>query len=206
MENTSGQGSQAVIPDEIRGWNWGAFLLNWIWGLGNATYIALLMFVPLVNLIMPFVLGAKGNVWAWQNRKWPSIDAFKREQRIWSWVGALLYLGGISFVAALIFLIGAVMKGSDAYQLSLDQVQHNQQVIEVFGEPIEAGFFVTGQVQIQNSTGHADISYSIEGPKAEGTVHVLAEKDQGQWLFRQIVVEVEPNKRRINLVGQQTDI
>jgi len=26
-ENTSGQGRLAVIPEEIRGWNWGAFLL-----------------------------------------------------------------------------------------------------------------------------------------------------------------------------------
>ena len=69
MENTSGQGKQAVIPDEVRGWNWGAFLLNWIWGLGNSTFIALLMFVPVINLVMPFVLGVKGSSWAWQNRK-----------------------------------------------------------------------------------------------------------------------------------------
>jgi hypothetical protein len=34
MDNTSGQGVAAV-----------AFLLNWIWGIGNNTFIALLMFV-----------------------------------------------------------------------------------------------------------------------------------------------------------------
>ena len=30
------------IPPEIDRWNWGAFLLNWIWGVGNNTFIALL--------------------------------------------------------------------------------------------------------------------------------------------------------------------
>jgi hypothetical protein len=45
MDNTSGQGVGAVVPPEIDCWNWGAFLLNWIWGIGNNTFIALLMFV-----------------------------------------------------------------------------------------------------------------------------------------------------------------
>ena len=35
-----------AIPAEIKRWNWGAFLLNWIWGIGNQTYIALLALVP----------------------------------------------------------------------------------------------------------------------------------------------------------------
>ena len=202
MENTSGQGRRSVIPDEIRGWNWGAFLLNWIWGLGNATYIALLMFVPLVNLVMPFVLGIKGNTWAWQNRKWQSVEAFKREQRTWSWIAIALYVGGIAFITALIFFIGGIMKSSDAYKISLDQVQHHQQVIAVLGEPIEAGFFVGGEIKIHNSSGFADIFYHVEGPKAQGTVYVQAEKEKGHWIFQQLVVETEPDQRRIVLVGE----
>jgi hypothetical protein len=35
-----------TIPAEINRWNWGAFLLNWIWGIGNQTYIALLALIP----------------------------------------------------------------------------------------------------------------------------------------------------------------
>ncbi len=60
----SGLGKQSILPPELRRWNWGAFLLNWIWGNGNSVFIALLMCVPLVGFIMPFVLGAKGNKWA----------------------------------------------------------------------------------------------------------------------------------------------
>src|SRR5262249_11733907 len=33
IENTSGQGPSAPVPAAIDRWNWGAFLLNWIWGI-----------------------------------------------------------------------------------------------------------------------------------------------------------------------------
>src|SRR5450830_1204686 len=80
-ENTSGQGAAAIIPPELDHWNWGAFLLNWVWGIGNNTFIALLMFVPGVNIVMLFVLGVKGSEWAWRNKRWEDADHFKRVQR-----------------------------------------------------------------------------------------------------------------------------
>jgi hypothetical protein len=70
------------------------------------------------------------------------------------------------------------------------------------GEPIEAGFFVGGEVNIQGATGFANIFYNVEGPRAEGTVYVEANKDTGQWIFRKIAVEIKPDKRRIVLVGE----
>lgn len=103
VPNTSGQGRGAAIPPEIKGWNWGAFLLTVIWGVGNRVWISLLFLIPLVHLVMVFVLGAKGNEWAWQSKKWDSIEHFRRTQRSWrNWgIGlqvvnitvALLYYG-----------------------------------------------------------------------------------------------------------------
>lgn len=92
-ENTSGQGSSAQVPSEIMKWNWGAFLLNWIWGIGNNTYIALLALIPFVGLVMPFILGAKGNEWAWKNKRWKSLDDFKYAQSSWAIVGAIVAVG-----------------------------------------------------------------------------------------------------------------
>ncbi|MBI2771166.1 MAG: ribonuclease G [Burkholderiales bacterium] len=100
MENSSGQGKQAVVPPELKGWNFGAMLLNWIWGLGNGTYIALLMFVPFVNFVMFFVLGAKGNEWAWRNKKWDSVEHFQKVQKTWTTVSlVLLALGVVGGIA-----------------------------------------------------------------------------------------------------------
>jgi len=95
FNNTSGTGTMAEIPYEIRGWNWGAFFLNWIWGIGNNSLIALLCLVPIVNLVMIFVCGAKGNEWAWRNKRWQSIEHFKRVQKNWATVGLILFVIGI---------------------------------------------------------------------------------------------------------------
>jgi len=93
VENTSGQGSASVIPKEIKGWNWGAFLLNWILAIGNSVWIGLLSLVPYVGFVMAIVLGVKGNEWAWRYKRWDSIEHFKRTQRTWTWwgVGVLIF-------------------------------------------------------------------------------------------------------------------
>jgi hypothetical protein len=81
-----------TIPAEIDRWNWGAFLLNWIWGVGNNTYIALLTLIPFFGLIMLFVLGAKGSAWAWRNGRWDSVEHFKRAQRKWAIWGLVIWI------------------------------------------------------------------------------------------------------------------
>jgi len=90
----------------VRKWNWGAFLLTWIWGLGNKTYIALLGLIPVVNLVMAFVLGAKGSEWAWKNKKWESADQFTRVQGLWTAFGLGLYA---AYAVAMVLLIIALV-------------------------------------------------------------------------------------------------
>jgi hypothetical protein len=84
MENTSGQGETADIPREIICWNWGAFFLNWIWGIRNRTYIAFLCLLPIAGFVMMIILGMKGNEWAWQNKRWESVEQFQQVQKNWS--------------------------------------------------------------------------------------------------------------------------
>ena len=107
--NNSGGGKlfddSIAIPDEIKGWNWGAFLMPWLWPFTNKVWIGLLCLVPYVGGLVPFFLGAKGNEWAWKSRKWRSIDQFKAHQRGWAIAGlfigvptAWLYIAIITFI------------------------------------------------------------------------------------------------------------
>jgi hypothetical protein len=96
VENTSGMGKATILPPEIKGWNWGAFWLTWIWGIRNRTYIAFLTFIPYVGFVMPFILGAKGNKWAWQNQKWDSIEQYKASQKRWAMWGLIIFIIVIS--------------------------------------------------------------------------------------------------------------
>lgn len=108
-ENTSGQGSLAVVPKEIEGWNWGAFLLGWIWGIGNSVWISFLEFIPYIGWVMAFVLGVKGSEWAWRYKRWDSIEHFKSTQRNWTKWGIIVVCGGIVLVILIWIIIFTAM-------------------------------------------------------------------------------------------------
>jgi hypothetical protein len=97
-----------AVPAEVKRWNWGAFLLTWIWGIGNQVWIALIALIPIVGLIMMFVLGAKGNEWAWEKRRWDSVESFHSTQRKWAIAGLIVY-----GVFILIGIISAVAGGGE---------------------------------------------------------------------------------------------
>jgi hypothetical protein len=110
--NDSGRGSESVLPAELKGWSWGAFVFSWIWGICNRTWIAFLVFIPIVNIIMVFVLGARGKEWAWKNKSWDSVEHFRKTQRTWNRWGVALFIIGIvigviyAIIAAAVSMLG----------------------------------------------------------------------------------------------------
>jgi hypothetical protein len=105
MSDILAQSDPAAAPAKLKGWNWGAFLLSWVWGLGNKTYIALLALIPGVNVVMAFVLGAKGNQWAWQNRRWVSEVQFWQVQKLWSAFGWGMLAGFLLGVVCILLVV-----------------------------------------------------------------------------------------------------
>lgn len=104
------------LPAEtLKKFNWGALLLNWIWGLGNKTYLPLIIlpiaFIPilgpLANLGLAIWFGFKGNEWAWQNKQWQSVEHFDDVQKKWAIAGAIIW--AISLVLTIFswILLGA---------------------------------------------------------------------------------------------------
>jgi cytochrome oxidase complex assembly protein 1 len=197
-DNTSGHGVAAVIPREIDRWNWDAFLLNWIWGLGNNTFIALLMFVPGVNFVVPFVLGFKGSAWAWRNKRWQSPEHFRHVQRLWTIWGVIAWVVVLTFIAAVWFGVMAMFKHSEPYQLAVTRLQGNAEAVAVLGTPITTGNS-SGSISTSGASGRAELAIPVEGSKARGTLYLRATKDFGAWKLERIELEVEGRRSRINL-------
>jgi hypothetical protein len=101
--NDSGMGKASVLPKELKGFNWGAFLLSGIWAIAHKTWIGLLAFIPFVGFLIAFVLGVNGNEWAWQNRKWKSIEEFKKVQKVWMYWGIA--------IVGLVVILWMLMRG-----------------------------------------------------------------------------------------------
>lgn len=105
------------IHEKIKGWNWGAFFFNWLWGVCNGVYwplvLILVNLIPYVGILISFgaciALGIHGNEWAWKAKSWRSVAEFKRVQHKWSI--AILWVLGISIGLGLICGIIAGMAG-----------------------------------------------------------------------------------------------
>lgn len=115
------------VSSEPGGWNWGAFFLNWIWGISNGVWIALLMFIPFANFIMPFVLGAKGNKWAWKAKQWNSIEEFKAAQRRWAIAGLIVSALGLLVAGlSIYFTVQATNAPVSVAQTFVSDVENNK--------------------------------------------------------------------------------
>lgn len=182
------------LPEAARGWNWGAFLLNWIWGLGNRTPIALLALIPLVGFVMMVVLGIRGNAWAWQNDTWKSVDHFRRTQRHWAIAGVIVWTVMILITVGSVWGMVSLMKGNGAYELSLERLRASPAIIEVFGEPLEDGFMPMGSVDISGGSGSADLEIWISGPKASGTAYAKAVREAGIWHLTSLIARVDDSE------------
>ncbi len=192
-----------AVPAEIDRWNWGAFLLNWIWGIGNNTFIALLTLIPFVGLIMPFVLGAKGSGWAWRNGRWDSLEHFKRVQRLWAIWGAVMWIVAIVLGGALVGGVFYVLGQSEAYQLGISKLKTNSEAADVLGTPISTGI-PSGSITINGESGRAVLNFSATGPKAAGRVFVEAFKRGGVWSLRSFTLKVDGRDGVIDLLKQSS--
>ena len=114
--------------------------------------------------------------------------------RNWKWmvpvcvVTPLLLFGGL--ITLVVLLVFGFIQSTWAYQEALAAARSDVEVTAALGTPIEAGRFVTGNVEVNPGSGYADLVIPISGPKGEGTIYVEAEKARGQWYFTTLEVAV----------------
>ncbi|MGM0274397.1 hypothetical protein IGK01_000615 [Enterococcus sp. AZ080] len=106
LANSEFQRGNQEVPEEIKKWNWGAFSLNIIWGIGNKTYLPLLCLIPLFNFVWVFICGFKGNEGAWRDGNYTDVETFKQVQKTWSRAGIAMFI--IQIVIILLYLVFVV--------------------------------------------------------------------------------------------------
>jgi len=92
-----------------------------------------------------------------------------------------------------IFLaISGAKRSSPPYQMALERVQSDPQVIEKLGQPIEGtSWLPNGNITVQNDSGRASFDFDVAGPS--GAAHVRAEARMigGQWGLTSVEVHLE---------------
>ena len=101
------------LPQEAKKYNWGPFFTGFIWGFFNGMPKNILIisivlwacsFIPQIGLVfglsnsfLQIWAGTKGNAWAWNNKKWNSVEEFNNYQVKWVVfpIGIYLIFAGI---------------------------------------------------------------------------------------------------------------
>lgn len=114
--------------------------------------------------------------------------------------GGLLVVGVLGAGAMVTLVMGSV-KRSGAYQDAVMRVQASPAATAALGEPIEAGFFVSGSVSVEGPSGQAALSIPVSGPRGGGTLYVEATKRADRWEFALLELEVDGQDGRIDVLA-----
>lgn len=104
------------------------------------------------------------------------------------------------FGMGVLLIVTVSFRSSDVYNQAMVKARANAQVRQELGEPIKAGWFIAGQLNVSGSTGNADFSIPIKGPRDRGRIRVVAHKNQ-VWRFTCLQVYVEGPARWIDLLS-----
>src|SRR5690349_3882912 len=99
-------------------------------------------------------------------------------------IGCIVVDVGIAaIIAGIVMFVFGLIKSSDVYKEAVHRAATNPQVIEMLGTPIETGWWVMGNVNINNDNGHANITIPLSGPKGHARLFVRGTEDKGNWEY-----------------------
>ena len=117
----------AMLP-HVQGWNWGAFVISWIWAFSHRLpgwgvgilVLNLASNIPVVGILpglaafgLSIYLGIKGNDLAWRQRPFQGVEHFRATERVWRTWGIVLFAILIAVIAiAIIVAVGAGLSES----------------------------------------------------------------------------------------------
>lgn len=108
-----------------------------------------------------------------------------------------------SFGAFTIGILSGSFRNSEVYKQAMAQASASWQVRDQIGEPIKAVWFIFGELKLGGSTGHANFSIPISGPRGKGRIRVVANKNE-VWRFTSLQVYVQGQRQVIDLISMQS--
>lgn len=112
----------------------------------------------------------------------------------------LLLLAAFGF--GLIAAITTSFRHSDVYKEAMARASANPQVRAQIGEPIKSTWPISGQLNVSGSTGNANFSIPISGPRGKGVIRAVAYKS-GVWRFTWLRVSIEGQPADLDLLSVQ---
>ena len=99
----------------------------------------------------------------------------------------------------MVLVVFGALKQSDAYKLAVARAKADSRVVAALGSPIEEGWYLSGNTNVNGASGDADLSIPISGPKGKGTIYAVATKSAGEWTYSKLQVKIDSTGETIDL-------
>ena len=127
-------------------------------------------------------------------------------QRNWKWFVPASVLFALLLIVGFFFLVYSLvigmMKSSEPYTVAMQLAQQHPVVQEKLGQPVEAGYFITGSISSNNLNGHAELLIPLNGPDGTANLHISADKGAGKWTYNQLYINIDNHDQTINLLDR----
>lgn len=91
-QNTGDYGESSTAEIPVFKFNFGAFLLGFIFALVTGAYKCLITLIPFLNIVFMFISGFKGEQWAWESGKYSTEDDFREVMNKWNKIGKISFI------------------------------------------------------------------------------------------------------------------
>jgi hypothetical protein len=109
------------------------------------------------------------------------------------------------FAGVLIVAVSLTLGDSDVSKMAVAAAGSNPVVKQRLGDPIKRGLFTSGSIEIDASSGHADLEIPISGPRGKATIYAVAKKSAGIWKFETLDVAFDEASSRVSLLQEQSN-
>jgi hypothetical protein len=103
------------------------------------------------------------------------------------------------------YMVWQLFRSKAVYELSVSRAESDPRVVEAMGEPIEAGWFMQGSINIEDGRGHASLRIPMNGSKHRGDILSQAVRRDGRWRLRYLAVEADGREERIVVVDRRNE-
>jgi hypothetical protein len=122
--------------------------------------------------------------------------------RLWLLAGIVVVIIGfvVAFVGSIFLMVDSMMRASDPYEMAVAFAKADQRIIQQIGIPIEEGWFLTGSINFNDSSGEAEMAIPLSGPSGSATIYLFATRSAGQWTFSTLDCRFKDSGERFSIV------
>lgn len=95
-----------------------------------------------------------------------------------------------------------MVKSSEAYQLSLNELENNPAITAIYGN-FTVWFMPMGSIQTSWPDGEASLQIELDGEKVNGNVYIYMTKEYGTWNMIEMVSVDEHNNQQYIIGGDE---